>query len=57
MKAPKNVSSKNMKSPKKLMKSQKNDISKKKNKVSQKTENQKFSELKQYQCQTMSAFS
>ena len=31
MKSPKNVSSKNMKSPKKLMKSQKNHISKKKN--------------------------
>ena len=27
------------------------------NEISQKTENKKFSELKQYQCQTMSGFS
>ena len=56
MKSPKNVSSKNMKSPKKLLKSQKNDISKKiiKSHKKLKTKNfQNSSNISVRQCQDL----
>ena len=56
MKSPKNVSSKKMKSPKKLMKSQKNDISKKKIKSHKKLKTKNFqnsSNISVRQCQDL----
>ena len=62
MKSPKHLSSKNMKSPKKLLKSQKNDISKKKIKSHKKLKTKNFQNsinvsVRQCQCQTMSGSS